>query len=102
MARIFLLSTALDGTQFLSSFFGGFLLVFQLLMVVSIMSMIMFACVEGPPNKNEEDKKPKVQIDPAGAGEAAGHAVGCCCKGGGNGDGDGDGDGGGCGGCGGD
>ncbi|KAK3184600.1 hypothetical protein Dsin_031886 [Dipteronia sinensis] len=79
MARILLLSSAPE--------------------VVSIMSMVMFVCVEGPPNKDEEGKekeKSQVEIDAGAAVEAGGHVVGCCGCGGGGGDG------GGCGGCGGD
>lgn len=85
-----------------NSLFGGIMLLCQVLIAITILSMIAFACVDTPSQEEEEEKKEEkeknqVEIDMGAAGEAVGHAVGCCVCGGGDG-----GDGGGCGGCGGD
>lgn len=73
-------------------------LIFQLLLALSIITVMIFACAEG--NDPGEEKKDEEQKKRQAEAEANAH-VGCCCGDGGGGGGDGGGGCGGCGGCGG-
>lgn len=94
MARIF---EAMENDESIVNLSGGILLLCQLFIAISIISMIIFGCVDGANNDNENKEKKENEKDKPPPNQVT---IGCC-DGGCCSTGDG-GDGGGCGGCGGD
>lgn len=74
------LAVALRNYESSKTFFGGIMLLFQIVIAFSILSMIVFACVDPPPVEEEkkDEEKGQIGIDPEGASELVGEMVGCC------------------------
>lgn len=74
------LAVALQNYESSKNFFGSIMLLFQIVIAFSILSMIGFACVDSPPVEEEkkDEEKGQIGINPEGIGEVVGELVGCC------------------------